>query len=580
MISDAKNQISQITARTFWALLLFSSLVLASCSQSATPQTTSTNDTAKESDTAPKSRDDGSSGDGSSGDGTSGDEAADKQVVATVKGAPISEIDKGGEITFGLSNDGTGFDTTRPMSPGSIRVLMPMIDTLVSVTEDGSWTENVAESFSSNDDFTEWVIRLRPEVYFHDGVALDAEALEANLEAFRNSLAVGYAFVSVESFEVVDELTLKIILTDPWAAFPHQFTGPASFLVSPETIGTNDSFVGIGPYMFDSWTPGDSARVVANPNYWKDDRPHLDAINFKFFLDSAVKRQAFEAGDIDGYLGPAQSDVAEFKNSDDVRVAIATGESNEYLFLLNTTAEPFDDLAMRKAFAHSVDRQFIVDTFRSGLTEPAYGPFSPDSFWYVETTYPRYDLEKAKELVADYVARGGDPTFEISVEPNPPIVEVVEVIATFLRDAGMDVTVKEIGVGSSPIVALADDFQAISWIQFGNPDPDWMLPFFHSASGFLNWTNLYDPIIDESFEKGRISNDRDERWVAYAQFQHALAEQVSIVWVDHQNGVEAVIMRPELRGIGKLHVLPNGEYELPMQNGTFFNWTDIWLETD
>lgn len=487
---------------------------------------------------------------------------------------------RGGEITFGLSGDGTGFDTTRAMSPGSIRVLMPMVDTLVSVTVDGGWAPNVCESITSNKDFTVWDIKLRPGVYFHDGVELDAQALKANLNAFRYSLAVGYAFSSVDTIETVDDYTVRLTLDAPWAALPHQFAGPASFLVSPETIGTNDSFVGIGPYMFDSWIPGDSARLVANPNYWKQDKPHLDAINFKFFLDSAVKRQAFDAGDIDGYLGPAQSDVAELKDSDKANVAIATGESNEYLFLLNTAAEPFDDIAMRRAFAHSVDRQFIVDTFRSGLTQPAYGPFSPDSIWYQKTDYPRYDPEKAKSLVEQYVSNGGDPSFEISVEPNPPIVEVVEVIATFLEDAGMNVTVNQIPVGSSPIVALADDFQAISWIQFGAPDPDWLFPFFHSSGSFLNWTNLYDPLIDEAFEKGRSTDVLAKRKVAYAKFQTALAQQVSIVWVDHQNGVEAVITKPWLHGIGQLHELPDGQYELPMQNGTFFNWANVWLETD
>ncbi|MFT7393780.1 MAG: peptide/nickel transport system substrate-binding protein, partial [Candidatus Azotimanducaceae bacterium] len=366
----------------------------------------------------------------------------------------------------------------------------------------------------------------------------------------------------------------------PWAAFPHVLVGQPGWMVSPATIGTNETFTGTGPFMLESWTPGDGARVVRNPNYWRADEglPYLDAVNFKFLVDATVKRQAYEAGDVQGYIGPESEDIVDFLADDATDVWIGTAGANEYLWLLNTTAAPFDDLRVRQAMAHAIDKQFIIDTFREGLTAPANGPLNPSDRWYTENNYPQFDPAAAQALVDEYEAEVGPIEFELSIEPNASVIEVAEVMMSFLTDVGIDGKIKEIGQGQSALTAILDDFQAFSWFQFGSPDPDGDYVFFHSSGGFLNWSNLVSADIDAGLDAGRQNVDEATRKAGYAQFLQALGDEVPMIWVDHLNGVEAAVTLPQLHGIGTPGTLPDGSASLPMTNGSFFAWSGVWIE--
>ena len=502
----------------------------------------------------------------SEGEGESGDAAGD----------PVA----GGEITWGLTNDGTGFNTTTAVAPGTIRLMGALSDPLVSLDVNADWVPNLAENLTPNEDFTAWTFTLRPGVVFLDGEPVDAAAVAANLEAYRTSATVGFNFANVASIEVVDDLNVLVTMLSPWAAFPFQFVGQPGWMVSPSTIGQNDTFVGTGPFMLESWTPGDGARVVRNPDYWRADEglPYLDAINFKYLVDQTVKRQALEAGDVEGYISPGDEDIVDFLEDDGVDVWIGTAGANEYLWLLNTAAPPFDDLRVRRAMAHAIDRDFLIENFRSGLTEPADGPINPASRWFTETDYPDFDPDAAAALVAEYEAEVGPVEFELSIEPNASVIEVAEVMMSFLADVGIDGELKEIGQGQSAITAIQDDYQAFSWFQFGAPDPDRDYTFFHSTGGLLNWSNLISPEIDAGLDQARQNDDPAVRAEGYGQFLQVLADEVPMLWVDHLNGIEAAVTIPELNGIGTPGVLPAGSPSLPMPDGRFFSWTGVWLE--
>lgn len=486
----------------------------------------------------------------------------------------------GGELDWALGNDGTGFDTTGAIAPGSIRVVTALNDSLVTFDPAGDWQPLLAESLVPNDDFTSWIITMRPGLTFHDGEPVNAEAVRANLQTFKDSPTVGFAFGPVETITAVSELEVEVTMSSPWATFPFSLNGQGGWMVSPSTIGTNETFVGTGPFMLESWTPNDGARVVRNPNYWRADEglPYLDAINFKFLVEQTVRRQAFDAGDVDGYLSPGDTDIVEFLEDDEVDVWIGTGGANEYAWILNTTATPFDDVRVRRAMAHAIDKEFLIEQFRSGLTTPADGPLNETSRWYTKNDYPVFDPEAAQALVDEYEAEVGPIEFELSIEPNPEVIEVAEVMLSFLADVGIDGAIKEIGPGQSAITAIQDDFQAFSWFQFGTPDPDGLYVFLHSSGGLLNWSNLVSPDIDGGLDAGRVTDDPEARKAGYAQFLAGLGNEVPILWIDHLDGVEAVAVIPAIHGIGVPGTTPEGSPTLPMTSGSFFSWTQVWLE--
>ncbi len=504
----------------------------------------------------------------------------EEQITSSGEGGAAAAGDPvaGGEITWGLTNDGTGFDTTGAVAPGSIRVIGALTDPLAGLNDQGQWEPFLAEAITPNDDFTAWTITLRDGPTFHDGEPVDGPAVAANLQAFKDSPTAGFTFASVTDIAVVDDLNVEVSMSAPWATFPFSLVNQPGWMVSPSTIGNNDTFTGTGPFMLESWTPNDGARVVRNPNYWQEGLPYLDAINFKFLVEQTVKRQAFDAGDIEGYISPGDEDILDFLEDDNADVWIGEAGANEVLFVLNTANPPFDDLRVRQAMAYGLDRQFIIDTFRSGLTRPADGPIHPSSQWFAPTDYPDFDPERAAALVAEYEAENGPIEFTMSHEPNPAVVETIDLAISFWNDAGIDVTRSEIGLGQSAITGVTDAFEAIFWIQFGGPDPDSLYQFFHSSGGILNWSNLVSEQIDEGLDIGRNNEDPAARLAGYTLFQEALAEELPMIWLDHLNGIESAVTIPTLHGIGAKGELPSGNPGIGMTNGSFFAWNGVWLE--
>ncbi len=577
------------------ALALTGALLVAACSSGSDDAASDGDEpavtaAADADDTEPEAEEPEATDDATGGDdaGDADDEPApledEDQITSEGEGGDVdlATLDPvaGGEIDWGLSSDGTGFDTTSTFDPGSIRVVTALNDSLVTFDPNGDWQPLLAESLVPNDDFTLWTITMRPGLTFHDGEPVDAAAVAANMEAFKASPLVGFAFGTVTSITAVSELEVEVAMSSSWASFPFILNGQPGWMVSPSTIGTNETFVGTGPFMLESWVPGDSARVVRNPNYWRADEglPYLDAINFKFLVEQTVRRQAFDAGDVDGYLSPGDTDIVDFLADDGVDVWIGEAGANEYLWLLNTALPPFDDVRVRRAVAHAIDKDFIIEQFRSGLTTPADGPLNPASRWYTENNYPEFDPAAAQALVDEYEAEVGPIEFEVSVQPDPSIREVVDVMLSFLSDVGIDGEAREIGAGQSAALAIQDDFQAFSWFQFGTPDPDGLYSFFHSSSGLLNWSNLVSADIDAGLDAGRVSDDPEARLAGYAQFLAALGDEVPMIWVDHLNGVEAVATLPAIHGIGVPGTTPEGSPTLPMTSGSFFSWSEVWME--
>lgn len=498
------------------------------------------------------------------------------QVTDEGEGTDAGDPQPGGVLRVGLAADGTGFNTMSAIAPGSIRVVNAVSDGLMTVDATGQPAPLLAAGMSASDDLMTWTIELRPDVRFHDGAPVDAEAVRANLDAFRASPSVGYGMSQVTEIVAVDELTVEVRMNAPWSAFDSYLTGQPGWVVSPATIGSNETFVGTGPFVLESWTPGAGARVVRNDDYWRDGMPYLDAIEFTFVPDSSVRRQALESGDLDVYISPNDGDIVEFLDDDAVDVWIGEASSNEALFVLNTAQPPFDDLRVRRAMAFALDRELMVEVLRSGLTTPASGPVNPNSPWYVETDYPGFDMAEAQRLVAEYEAEIGPVQVTLKGEPTPDSQELRDLAVSFWEEAGIEVTQEEIGLGASVTAAITDDYQVIAWAQFSAIDPDGERSFFRSG-GPLNWSNLESARIDAALDAGRATDDPDARFEAYAEFQRALAEELPMIWVDHLNGVEAVAAQPTVHGIAE-RTLPDGEPGIGLLAGSFFSFEDVWME--
>ncbi len=516
--------------------------------------------------------------------GTNTDDAGGEgDQVGGITDVDEERVVEGGGITYGIDSEGTGFNTLDTIVPGSIRQMVPVVESLTQILANGEWAPLLAADVVPNEDFTVWTIHLREGIVFHDGAVLDANAAKANLMAFKLSPNVGFVMSFVREYVVVDDLTVEVHMHQPWATFPHSLTAQAGWMVSPLTLGQNDHVVGTGAFELVEWRPGDGSSYVKFEDYWRADEgiPTLDWLEIKVIPESAARRAALEAGDIQAYAGPADSDLVDFLADDNVNVYQSGLGGNEFILMPNLSAAPLDDVRIRRALMHAIDRDLMIDTFRSGLTEKASSLFESTSRWYVETDYPDFDMAEAQRLVAEYEAENGPVSFTMTSSNRSATVEDVEFMISFWEEAGFEVELELIDPGSIVSRVITDNFQLMTWAQFGDADPDSAYVFFHSQGGanFLNWSNHSIPELDAAWDAGRATDDFDTRAAAYAKIQQILADEVPLLWIDHLSGGEAVVSSSEIEGLNAAR-FPEGQEGAGVVNGSFHSYAGIFYVAD
>jgi peptide/nickel transport system substrate-binding protein len=315
---------------------------------------------------------------------------------------------------------------------------------LTRIGPDGAVLPSLAESWTVSDDGLTYTFTLQDGVTFHDGTALDAGDVVFTLDRARaddSTNAQKALFSAIDTVEAVDDLTVKVTLSQPQGSFLYNLGWGDAVIVAPESAATNkEKPVGTGPFKFETWAQGSSATLVKNPDYWGD-AVALDKVTYRFISDPAAATAALLAGDIQAFPSfPAPEAVVQFEG--DPRFAVVIGSTEgETVLSTNNGKEPFDKLEVRQAIAHVLDRQAIIDGAMFGFGTPIGTHFAPHNPAYVELveTY-RYNPEKSKELLA---AAGYPDGFEATLKLPPPAYarRGGEIIAAQLRDVGIDLEI-------------------------------------------------------------------------------------------------------------------------------------------
>ena len=219
-------------------------------------------------------------------------------------GISTAKPKRGGSITFGIDTEEGGFDpTTARWDEGGFLYGRTVFDPLAIVTAAGAVEPYLAQSISSNPDFTVYTITLRPGIVFHDGTPLNAAALQLNLEKQKASLLTGPAFQAVESIGVTGPLTVTITMNSPWEPFPYALAeAQTAYIAAPSMLNSPDGTlhpVGTGPFIFQQWIPNSHFTATANPHYWRKGLPYLSSITFKPIINPSSRDDALQSGTID-----------------------------------------------------------------------------------------------------------------------------------------------------------------------------------------------------------------------------------------------------------------------------------------
>ncbi len=305
---------------------------------------------------------------------------------------------------------------------------------------DGSIVPGLAESWEISDDGTVYTFKLHSGVTFHDGTTMDAEDVKFSLDRARaedSANAQKALFAGITDVTVVDPQTVKITLKEANGLFLFNLAWGDAVIVAPESIeNIKTAPVGTGAFKFDSWTQGDKIELVRNDAYWGA-APSLEKATFKFISDPTAAFAAVMAEDVDVFSGfPAPENLPQFEADPRFQVLIGSTEG-ETILSTNNKQPPFDNVKVREALAHAIDRQAIIDGAMFGYGTPIGTHFAPHNPAYKDlTSLSAFDPAKAKALLAE---AGFPDGFDTTLHLPPPSYarRGGEIIAAQLAEVGI-----------------------------------------------------------------------------------------------------------------------------------------------
>ena len=424
------------------------------------------------------------------------------------------------------------------------RILVNLYDGLVRFADGTLEVEPaLAESWEVSEDGTVYTFELREGVSFHDGTPFDADAVRFNFARMLDEehpyhdtgpFPLSFFFQAVEEVEVVEPLTVRFHLSEPYAPFLSNLAYPTGLIVSPaavrehgEDFGRNPA--GTGPFAFRTWEANRQVAVERNADYWEG-APPLRGVVFRPITDANARVAEMLAGNVDLMVEVPPDNVEMFDSDPAFRYQEQPGPHLWFL-ILNTREAPFDDVRMRRAVNYAIDKQAIVRDVLQGTATVATGP-TPAAFgWaYNEELEPYpFDPDRARALIAEAGYGDGVEVVFFVTEGGSGMLDPVAMgtaIQADLADVGIDAEIRtfewntfldRVNAGLEGRADMAE----MAWM---TNDPD-TLPYLALRSeampedGGFNSGYYSNPEVDRLLEEARRATDRAERARLYKEMQ-------------------------------------------------------------
>ena len=459
--------------------------------------------------------------------------------VVAVQQAVAAEPKNGGTIVMATRAQVQGFDavTMRVANRESTMAGALIFSNFFTLNDKGERVPDLATSMEGSPDGLTWRLKLRQGLKFSNGAPFTSRDVVAHfkriLDPTKNQ-AFAAALGTLKEVVAIDETMLEFRLSAPWAAFPSMVSADTYlYWIMPadhaEAAGQdlNRRPIGAGPYMMEEWKQDDSITFVRNPHYWNPKAQHLDKIVIRFLPDPTARFTAVKTGDIDIFYEPLGKQVNEARADKKLKVLEYNG-TGAYTLNINTAVPPLDDVRVRQALAHALDRKVELKVAFDNVGQLAVSFWGPGSDWNCpDVGYPEYNPEKAKALLKEY---GKPVKVTLQSQPTPTLTIPAQLYQSFWQKAGIETEIKNIQGGPSYINPVMRGDYNIAWWEVADvPDPDFQVyQSFHSKSAG-NITKINSPKLDAAIEAGRSSLDPAVRKKAYCDFSKEMAQQMPIM---------------------------------------------------
>lgn len=324
-------------------------------------------------------------------------------------------VQRGGTLVANIQPEPPGLVASIVITSPAIPVSSNIFDGLVRYDADGQPIPQLAQSWDISADKKTITFHLRKGVKWHDGKPFtSADVQYTVMEVLKKTHPRGPATLSrVQAVETPDAHTAVFKLSAPSPIIWSVLDGAESTILprhlyagtEPGTNPWNAKPIGTGPFVFKEWVRGSHILLERNPAYWDSGKPYLDKLVFKIIPDASGRAAALESGDVQlAYNTPVpESDVARLSKHPHLVIDTQAYNSNApmYFFDFNMRRAPFQDLRVRQAFAHAIDRDALAKVVWHGLAKPATSPVPSVVSAFYQPGLPQYpyDVDKANRLL-------------------------------------------------------------------------------------------------------------------------------------------------------------------------------------
>ena len=461
------------------------------------------------------------------------------------------------------------------------------LESLVSKNSDGEIIPWLASEWEESDDGLSWTFTLEDGVTFTDGTPLTSEAVAANIAHLKDpetGSSTGYlALAKVASVEQVDELTARVVMSEPDSALLDSLSQPWLAIESPRALERTEeenceSPVGTGPFVVGEWKRQSSITLERNDDYSSPpaDAGHegvayLDTIEWRFLPDSASRYAALQAGTVDLIDNVQPDTIVAADSADGIEEFNAPRPGASNRIELNSGKAPFDDVRVREAFIRSANVDDAVTSLFFGTAPRSYSALaSVEKDVYSDPDLFGYDQDEAATLLDEAGWTGTDADgyrtkdgvtleldFPVSTNQSIPAEQsLYEQLQNTAKEAGFKVNLEPLDLSSWYTVLGDNDYNLVS-ATYTKAGPDVLRILFHSdgtipaPSGyFANHSQVKDPELDALLDEAAASSDADERADLYQQAQKIVLDGYFVLPLfDQQNHY---LLRDDVKGLRAL----------------------------
>ena len=487
---------------------------------------------------------------------------------------------KGGEITVALAEEPDALDPSLAGTLVGRIVFANMCEKLYDTDADLNVVPQLAADMPQiSEDGLTVTIPLREGLKFNDGTPFNAEAVKTSIE--RHTSIAGSSrtaeLSSVESVDAVDEYTVRLNLSAPFAPLTSVLADRSGMVMSPtqlEKLGENfgDDPVCVGPFEFVERRAGESIELQKSDDYYDADKVNLDRVTFTIIEQGPVRSANLRSGEVDIAERLDTTTLEDVESDGSLRLYEAGSIGYQGITInvgnVRGVEKPFgqrdvplaEDPRIRKAFELSLDREVINDVVFQGRYDPDCSPIAPTSPFDTDVPCADQNVAKAKQLLQQVGVQTPVPV-ELMIATDPTAVRLGQVVQQMAKPAGFAVKARPTEFVSSLELAEKGQFDTFQIGWSGRVDPDGNIYDFMHSTGANNYSGYHNPQLDQMLEEARRTTETGQRKQMYADIVQELQDSLGIIYLYHENlytGASSDIVGLQYHGDGLLRLKEAG----------------------